>query len=273
MRTAPTAPAALFTELVAPWRRLHGPLPATLCGMIGSTLGWVDAGYLPCPADAAAIVAGARRFVADGVAVAILPGLSCAANVLDAPDVMRGEETQIVGAMVLEPYLSTGRHLMVLPGTHTKWALLEDGRVMTFLTAFTGELFAVLRDHSTLGRGGDTASDSAAVGFAAGLRRQAEWPQAPLSHLVFETRSRQVLGGMARAEALAFLSGLLIGADVAAGLRCFASDTMMLIGEPALTGLYEQALAAHGVAARGLDGAACECQALRVLQASTAKPF
>jgi 2-dehydro-3-deoxygalactonokinase len=255
--------AARFDALTADWRAAHGPVPAMLCGMVGSTLGWADAGYVACPADAAGIVRAAHRFVHAGAPVRILPGLRCAANPLGAPDVMRGEETQVLGALALAPALARGVQTFVLPGTHTKWVVVEDGRVTGFLTALTGELFALLRDHGTLGRAPVLEGDDAGDGFAAGVARQAACAQVPLTHLLFEIRSRHLCDGFTRARALAYLSGMLIGADVAAGLRLFAARRLTLIGEPALTGLYEQALGYHGAACESLDGGACALAGLR----------
>src|SRR5512146_2097916 len=147
----------VLRQLIAAWRERHGPLPLVLCGMAGSRNGWREAPYLPCPADLRALPEAALRFEADGAPVAIAPGLSCQSR-LGTPDVMRGEETQIAGALTLHPGLGAGRHLLCLPGTHTKWACLEDGRLRDFLTAFSGELFALLRDGSTLTRAGQSGA-------------------------------------------------------------------------------------------------------------------
>ena len=147
--------------LLAGWRQTHGPLPILLCGMAGSRNGWREAPYLPCPVDLRSLGAAALRFEADEAPVAIAPGLSCR-SALGVPEVMRGEETQIAGAIALHPGLGTGRHLLCLPGTHTKWANLQDGQVCDFLTALTGELFALLRDGSTLMRAAPAGTEARA---------------------------------------------------------------------------------------------------------------
>ncbi|MGH8179688.1 MAG: 2-dehydro-3-deoxygalactonokinase, partial [Steroidobacteraceae bacterium] len=202
--------AAALRPLVAGWRDTHGSLPIVLCGMAGSRNGWRETPYLPCPADLRALGGAALRFEADGAQVAIAPGLSCTSR-LGAPEVMRGEETQIAGALALHPELGTGRHLLCLPGTHSKWACVEDGQVRDFLTALTGELFALLRDGSTLMRVTHPgAADDAKDGFDQGLEAAAGLGTASLLHALFTVRSRQLIDGRSHDWALSYLSGLLI---------------------------------------------------------------
>src|SRR5688572_17074619 len=126
----------LDTETAA-WHADAGPLPVVLCGMVGSSIGWVQAPYLAAPADPQRLATASLSL--RGGAVRIVPGVSCR-NRLGAPDVMRGEETQILGALSLEPALRRGAHLVCLPGTHTKWVVVRDGAIVEFLTAPAGEL-------------------------------------------------------------------------------------------------------------------------------------
>lgn len=247
----------VFFDTIAPWIAQHGPLPAILCGMVGSTIGWREAAYLDCPTAVGDLARGLLRFTARGLSIAIVPGLATTGP-LGGPDVMRGEETQILGALAALPDLADGRHLLCLPGTHSKWVLLRDGRVETFMTAMAGELFAVLRQHSVLGRGTGTDTPGAGPAFTLGLRRAASAPAA-LPQLLFETRSRQLRAGLAPEEAAGFLSGLVIGADVAGALSALGEGAAMttpvtLIAAPALASLYEEALGHHGRTARRLDG-------------------
>src|SRR5262249_35103718 len=139
-------PAALAGEL-AGWPA--DPL-ILMSGMAGSRQGWAELPYAECPADAASLAAGMRRmeWPEGGSAVWIVPGLACR-DAAGGPDVMRGGETQIVGAVAGLP--KSGATLC-LPGTHSKWVRVEEGRIRSFATAMTGELFAVLRRHSILGR-------------------------------------------------------------------------------------------------------------------------
>jgi 2-dehydro-3-deoxygalactonokinase len=250
------SPRETFLELVGDWREA-GPSMALLCGMVGSRNGWEEAAYAPCPANAADIRERLLHLDADGLPVAIVPGLSCR-NALGGPDVMRGEETQILGALSLDPELAKGRHLLALPGTHTKWVVVEDGAITSFLTAPVGEIYALLREHSILAKAtpGDAESaEGLAAGFTRGVQRIVEQGPARLPHLIFETRSRQLLDGLPKDEAMGFLSGLLIGSDTATTSSWFGDlGSVSLIGAPALSALYAQAIAAHGGSSVAVDG-------------------
>ena len=257
--------------LLAGWRQAHGPLPILLCGMAGSRNGWREAPYLPCPADLSTLGVAALRFEADEAPVAIAPGLSCRSR-LGSPDVMRGEETQIAGAIALQPGLGTGRHLLCLPGTHTKWAHLQDGHVRDFVTAPTGELFALLRDGSTLMRAAAAGTEARSTpgdsqdGFERGIEDAAAPGSASLLHGLFAVRSRQLLDGRSREWALSYLSGLLIGADVRGAVPLFAvAKEAVLIGDGSLNERYAYALRREGIAASCLDGADCALAGLRTL--------
>src|ERR1700743_1758000 len=245
--------AGRFAAAVKPWDIAHGQVPALLSGMVGSTIGWREVPYLKCPAKPAAIAAAALRFEVDGRAIAILPGLSCTGKT-GAPDVMRGEETQILGALRLHPELSRGRHVICLPGTHAKWVALEDGAVRGFQTALSGELFELLRRHSVLARdGGEVDIESPAL--ARGLDFVRANPDADLLHLLFSTRARVVTGEMAKTDAASYLSGLVLGKDVATALRLFDRDgPVQLICTPVLAALYAKALAAYDIKSATIDG-------------------
>jgi 2-dehydro-3-deoxygalactonokinase len=261
-RTGPGAADAsghfsdVFESLAARWEESLGTLPVVLCGMVGSSIGWIQAPYVACPAipeqiaDACVTLRGGN--------VHIVPGLSCR-NRFNAPDFVRGEETQILGALQLAPTLRKGRWLLCLPGTHTKWALLEDGSVREFLTAPTGELFAVVCEHSVLvGRHGCVESRTDAAAFKKGLASFNIFPHAQLLHRLFECRSRQLSGELGAPAA--YLSGLLIGSDVHGALRVLSSSIetrlVYVIGASDLTRLYATALASHGYEASEVEGAA-----------------
>ncbi|MBW4050151.1 MAG: 2-dehydro-3-deoxygalactonokinase [Proteobacteria bacterium] len=264
-------PAEVLHRLTAGWRDAHGPLPLVLCGMAGSRNGWREAPYVPCPADLRALREAALRFEAQGAPVTIAPGLSCQGR-LGTPEVMRGEETQIAGALTLHPALGAGRHLLCLPGTHTKWAWLEDGQVRDFLTALTGELFALLRDGSTLTRAASAAAAASAGavsaddGFERGLETAATLGKASLLHALFSVRSRQLIDGCSRDWALSYLSGLMIGTDVHGAIALFgAREPVVLIGDGALNERYALALRHEGISASSLDGEHCALAGLRTL--------
>ncbi len=265
-------PAEVLARLTAGWREAHGTLPLVLCGMAGSRNGWRETPYLPCPVDVRSLHEHALRFEADGVPVAIAPGLSCRGR-LGTPEVMRGEETQIAGALALHPDLACGRHLLCLPGTHTKWAWLEDGQVRDFLTALTGELFALLRDRSTLTRASGTAAQAGAGtpaadedGFGRGLETAGGLGKASLLHALFSVRSRQLIEGRSHDWGLSYLSGLVIGADVHGAIPLFeAGGAVVLVADGALNQRYARALHREGIAASCLDGEQCALAGLRTL--------
>jgi 2-dehydro-3-deoxygalactonokinase len=165
---------------------------------------------------------------------------------------MRGEETQILGWVARDPARSRGRHLICHPGTHAKWALVEDGRLTRFATAMTGELFSVLRKHSVL-RTDDEPGDEAA--FLEGVRAAGEGDA--LSTRLFSARGRLVADGKPPASAADYLSGLLIGAEVAATPRLLGADTgepVQLIGDLQLCRWYRLALGLRGVDTEVCDG-------------------
>ncbi|HMA51344.1 MAG TPA: 2-dehydro-3-deoxygalactonokinase [Magnetospirillaceae bacterium] len=247
-------PEAVFLSLSADWRAAHGSLPAYLCGMVGARIGWREVPYASCPADPHSLSRGALTFEAAGCAISLAPGLTCT-NPQGAPDVMRGEETQILGALLTHPDLAQGRHLLALPGTHTKWVELRDGAIHSFMTSPTGEIFALLRSQGTL----KTADTATPRGFARGLARKGH-----LLQTLFETRTRQLIDGLSAEDAAGFLSGLLIGADVAGALDCYPGfQQVHLIGEPALSALYAEALTSHKVDSSAVDGGDCAFAGLR----------
>jgi 2-dehydro-3-deoxygalactonokinase len=185
-RLAPGEAARRFDEEVRP--ALGGDaLPALLCGAIGSNVGWRTAPYIDCPATLDDIAGGLLAVRAD---VWIVPGLRCE-GLGAACDVLRGEETKALGWLALNPDGRQGQHLICQPGTHSKWLVIEDGRIVRFLSAFTGELFAVLSAHSILRNDGDAREPAA---FEAGLVAAGDG-DALLSRL-YTARSR-VAGGAA----------------------------------------------------------------------------
>jgi 2-dehydro-3-deoxygalactonokinase len=238
--------ADIFDSLTSKWTATP---PAVLCGMVGSNIGWVQAPYAPCPATLAEIAAHSAS-LRDG-RIRIVPGLSCR-NRFDAPDFMRGEETQILGAQALTPGLRQGRQLLCLPGTHTKWALLSEGVVMEFLTAPTGELFNLLSNHSVLVRERGEVTDDA---FRNGLDQFARFPRAQLLDRLFECRSRTLAGELAPRDATAFLSGLLVASDIAGALETLGElPAVHLIGSPNLTRLYAEGLRRRQCKSNAIDG-------------------
>lgn len=215
-------------------------LPVLICGMAGARQGWKEAPYLATPTRLDALGAGAVRVDIDAD-VRILPGVAQASA--DQPDVMRGEETQILGS--IEPGF-TG--LVCIPGTHSKWVRIEDGAIVAFATYMTGELFALVAEHSVVSLALDkevgATPDSAA--FAAGLTVGLTSDIALTSSL-FRIRSSMLLGFAEKSDGAAKLSGLLIGTEIGdAARRHGRQQPVRLIATGPLARLYEVALAQAG---------------------------
>lgn len=262
------SPAETLATTIAPWRA-QADGGVLLCGMAGSRNGLVEVPYAPCPAGLADWARATAAIEVGAIPVRVAAGLRTSdftGNFAGAPDVMRGEEAQIFGAIAAEPALARGRHLIILPGTHSKWAELVDGRVERFHSFLTGELFALLRDHSTLTRAGADMSGRK-EGFAAGLAR-IDAAKGLLGSL-FEARAAQLIEGRSHGWALGLLSGLVIGAEIAQGLALAGAglERLILVGDPDLSALYEQAIAARNLSADHLDGDACAIGGLTALAA------
>lgn len=249
---------AALEEVAGDWLRRWPALPVAASGMVGSAQGWREAAYVDCPADTALLAQRACRVEwAPGRTLLIAPGLLHAPQ--DAPpDVMRGEEIQIAGALAAHPQWAR-RACIVLPGTHSKWAYIVDGRIERFRTYMTGELFAVLRQHSLLGQlmedgaGAADEGEALAQGFAAGLARARQGRPGDLAHQLFAARTLGLTGRLPRTALAEYLSGLLIGNELASALDEAGSagqglplPLLVLVGEPALTRRYADALAAFG---------------------------
>ncbi|HEY1461569.1 MAG TPA: 2-dehydro-3-deoxygalactonokinase [Casimicrobiaceae bacterium] len=223
---------------------LSGAAPMLACGMIGSRQGWVEVPYQGCPARFEAIATGV--VAVPGTRLSIVPGLLHRDDAGIA-DVMRGEETQIVGTV-----LDDAPQLVVLPGTHCKWALVRKRTIVAFSTFMTGELFAVLREHSILGRLMTAGDDAGALarGVAWSLRENAA-----LTHDLFSARTLPLTGALAQSAAADYLSGLLLGAEIVAARRWIAQHAaadapVTLVGDAALCERYAVALRLANLDAR-----------------------
>ena len=247
--------AEVFDELAADWVAAHGALPAVLCGMVGSGFGWREAPYLPLPADLYEL---ADDIVTPRAGVSIVRGMSCT-NPLGAPDVMRGEETQLLGAQCVLNVMKAGKQLVCMPGTHTKWVSLNDSMVQEFLTAPTGELFAMLCEHSVLVRDKTTPVEHHPRDFERGLAESARHPDVPVLHRMFQSRSLRLDQQLSAEGAASWMSGLLIGTDVKGALSLFTEHDpaapVYVVGAPQLTASYSLALSLLGRSAVQIDGA------------------
>lgn len=222
-------------------RARHGDLPMLIAGMAGSNRGWREVPYVDCPATIDDL-ASAAVWIEPG-RTAILPGLAQRSS--DRPDVMRGEEVQLFGAIAAG--LAPVDALLCQPGTHCKWAEASDSAITTFSTAMTGELFALLKSHSILAAqlGGAVTDDTA---FRWGVARA---QQGDLLTALFGIRAASVLATRDDRDAASHASGLLIGADVAA--RQVSGRTVHILADPALGALYSTAITENGGTARLID--------------------
>lgn len=244
-------------SLIGPWLSSATVTPVIACGMVGSRQGWFEAPYrsTPCtPLDRAGLV---QVPVHDPrISVHVAPGL----KQVKPADVMRGEETQIAGALALHPSFDG---VMCLPGTHSKWAQISAGEVVSFQTFMTGELFALLSDHSVLRHGMDGKGwDDAA--FDAGLSDALSRPDR-IGAQLFSLRAQGLIADLSPAQARARLSGLLIGVELAGARPYWLGQSITLIGADALCQTYARALSAQGATARILPSTECTLAGLASL--------
>lgn len=223
-----------------------GDRPMLLAGMIGSNRGWQEVPYLPCPAGASELAAQ-LAWIEPG-RIGIVPGLAFVDG--RNGDVMRGEEVQLFGLVQLDASAATS--IVCHPGTHTKWARLDQGRVANFRTAMTGEAFALMREHSILSPMLQQAvtPDEA---FFTGV--EVTFGGAQLTAELFSIRARVLLSLLDPSEAASLASGLLIGCDLRTGVNLGATSDVIVLGRPSLTKLYAAAIRHCGFNAREVDGA------------------
>jgi len=244
--------AGALNDLAGDWLTGNPTLPIIASGMIGSRQGWVEVPYVDLPASTARLT----LYVHDGFErpIHFVPGLT-RRDGGGVPDVIRGEETQIIGAG--GEVLQDGLYL--LPGSHSKWAEVKDGSIIWFATFMTGELFAALKDHTILGRmmAGDAENEAA-------FRRGVEYSRGAGGTLqrLFSARTLALFGELPETGVAAYLSGLLIGAEIAEAraLVQYPDSMIMIIGSADLSRRYQTALsicawpadlAPAGAAARG----------------------
>jgi len=228
--------AATFHARCGAWLARFPQARVVMAGMIGSRNGWCEVPYASCPADAGDL---GRRLcpadLGDGRQALIVPGLVCETRP-GVADVMRGEETLVIGSDIVEG-------ILCLPGTHSKWVRVAGGRIVRFASFVTGEAYALFRHQSLLGRLAEEPEDSA--GFARGLG--AVGP-AGLTHRLFEARTAVLMSRMTGAEVGPFLSGLLIGDEIACASEDFGRPSQVtLVADDPIAGSYAEALAARGI--------------------------
>jgi 2-dehydro-3-deoxygalactonokinase len=226
--------APVLARETADWREGDwAAAPVVACGMVGSRQGWTEAPYATAPTQAGtplAQVAGANVWIACGV------------KQIDPADVMRGEETQIAGLLAARPDFDG---VICLPGTHTKWVRVSAGEICSFQSFMTGEIFALLADHSVLRHSVQAATFDMAA-FDAAVQDALAQPHRAYGRL-FQLRAGALVGELPPEVARATLSGLLIGWELAGAKPYWLGQEVALLGSPSLSMLYGRALQAQGV--------------------------
>lgn len=245
---------------VGDWREGAGAksVPIYLAGMVGSKRGWSEAPQLDLPVSAEDLAA--HVVAAPGLDNAwIVPGVKVVRD--DHVDVMRGEEIQAFGALAL---CETDAALCCLPGTHSKWARLEGGRMIDFTTAMTGELYHAVRFHTLPGEPARESAEFDAGAFDQGLAAAAH--PAGLLHALFEARSRHLYAGLAAEHVGSFLSGVMIGSEVRTQRQIDPNACeVVLVGSTTLNALYRRAMEASDFTVREIDSDAATLAGLRAL--------
>jgi 2-dehydro-3-deoxygalactonokinase len=245
-----------LNQLCGTWLDTYPDLPLFAAGMVGSRNGWHDVPYVACPAGVSALARGVAAVETSGGRVLhIVPGVQYTA-VSGLHDLMRGEETQIVGAL---PHDAEGMRLFLLPGTHSKWVLVENRDIVWFRTFMTGELFEVLRTYSLLckvmnaDRAGDSVAGASEKIFSDGMEfgLNAKSKGGSVLSRLFSVRTRGLIDGYNETQQQQFLSGLLIGGEIADGSGILDKRGMglrhaTLIGDLGLCELYREGLVRHG---------------------------
>lgn len=264
-KLTPDAYPGVLKTLLGDAIDIAAPTDVLICGMAGARQGWLEAPYLDAPADLSRLAAaGVSPEVPDsGLQATILPGVCLRAA--GSEDVMRGEETQLLGLSTLAGGFDG---LVVMPGTHSKWALLQGGRLTRFSTAMTGELFEVLATHSVLRHSlqGERDGEENGAGFDAGLAQGLDSPER-LTATLFKVRAGALLSGRSSAFCAGFLSGLLIGAEIGGQRDWLGGAEVPLVGSPKLCALYAKGFAALGAKSRLVDATDATLSGLKAARA------
>ncbi|MDX4945783.1 MULTISPECIES: 2-dehydro-3-deoxygalactonokinase [Providencia] len=225
------SPQTVLAEMIGSWR--NSATPVIMAGMVGSNVGWKVAPYLSVPTHFTAI---GEQLTSVSDNIWIIPGLCVSRE--DNHNVMRGEETQLLGAHALSP-----SSVYVMPGTHCKWVQADREQILDFRTVITGELHYLLLHHSLVGAGlpeQQRCADAFTTGLEQGLSTPLILPQ------LFEVRASHLLGTLPREHVSEFLSGLLIGAEVMSMSQHFDDKQITIVAGDALSNRYQQAFGAIG---------------------------
>jgi 2-dehydro-3-deoxygalactonokinase len=265
-KLTPDAYPGVLTSLLSDAVSETAALDILICGMAGARQGWLEAPYLEAPANLAGLAFRGLSPAVPGTGFkpTILPGVC--QKLAGNEDVMRGEETQLLGLSALSPGFSG---LVVMPGTHSKWVTLAGSRIERFSTAMTGELYDLLRTHSVLRHSlqGSLDGDDRDAGLEAGLDSGLEAPQR-LTATLFKVRAGSLLSGRSAPWCAGFLSGLLIGAEIGGQRDWITGEEIPLVGGTGLCQLYARAFAMLGAKTRIVDATDATLAGLRAARAA-----
>jgi len=248
--------ATTLHQLLQPWLVETGAIPVLMAGMVGSQQGWQNVPYASLPASAQDLLAGTQKIETPwGGPAWIVPGV-CGQSGWNQPDVMRGEEVQLLGLSALRP---AQEHYAILPGTHSKHARMKKGTIVSFSTLMTGELYSLLTQYSLLGKALPAQKENHET-FLAGVT--AAQSDAPFSHLIFAARTRRLMGELPLDAIHSFISGLLIGHE----LKAAGALPAWIVGSSALAARYQLASTATGTPLNTIDGDECFLQGLAILR-------
>jgi 2-dehydro-3-deoxygalactonokinase len=251
--------AESFARFAGPWLASGRTLPVLMCGMVGSKLGWAEVPYIAAPADLASLASHLHGVPFEGARVAIVPGVSCLHD--GVPDVMRGEECQVL-AVLDERKLREA--FVLLPGTHSKWVEVSEGRLASFRTYMTGELYNALSSSGTLAQLMEK-SDGDKDAFTEGVELARREDSGALSHLLFGVRTRGLFNTLPRTSLASYLSGLLIGVEMKDALAWTKAPSVIAVGSPRLLDSYRIAAQIFGLAFEAHDNSALLPPALHMI--------
>lgn len=236
---------AVLSRMCAAWLGRFAGISVLMAGMVGSRNGWREVPYVCCPAGLSEIADGLESFdIAGGSRVHIVPGLITSDA---AADVMRGEETQILGVGVNDA-------VVILPGTHSKWAIVRAGCVETFRTFMTGEFYSLLTHHSVLRLLAEPAADDLAARAASRRGVEAAAGDGGLLNLAFHARTGVLAGHLKPGDVEPYLSGLLIGEEIAKAKRLVPPDLpLVLVASGMIASHYRDAIEAMGGTVKTVD--------------------
>jgi 2-dehydro-3-deoxygalactonokinase len=259
--------AAQIERLVQRW---PGDQPIYACGMVGSNVGWEEVGYAECPIGLDGLTNNLHASSIAGRRMYIVPGLACRRQSDGAPDIMRGEETELFGLLRAGRLPRDG--IVALPGTHTKWVRIADGQVMEFMTAMSGEIFDRLTSAGMLA---SIVAAPAVAGpaFAAGTSAGAERALG-LGTQLFGVRAKVIRKDLTRDAAASYLRGLLIGAEIADAMALYPMDgdqVVTLVGAAPVCALYAEALARLDIRSITVDAGDASAQGFAAMHAASAE--